>query len=162
MLNETRKWCSEVLEYHTGMQGDREATLAWFQDHGGILVAIACLDEGVNIPSISHAVILASSQNPRQFIQRRGRILRTHKTKRMAYIYDVLVSPEHVDDEPTQKSLLKSELRRALEFAKSAINPSATASLRIIAARAGIDPNSLDDVAEENDEELQYSDAARG
>jgi superfamily II DNA or RNA helicase len=151
VIAETRRWCSEVLEYHTGMEGDREATLKWFQDEGGILVAIACLDEGVNIPSISHAVILASSQNPRQFIQRRGRILRTHKTKRMAFIYDVLVSPEHVDDEPTQKSLLKSELRRALEFAKSATNPSAEAALRIIAVRAGINPDTLEDVADDSE-----------
>lgn len=150
VLTETRKWCAETMEYHTAMQGDREATLKWFQEHGGVLVAIACLDEGVNIPSISHAVILASSQNPRQFIQRRGRILRTYPNKRMAFIYDVLVSPEHVDDEPTQRSLLKSELRRALEFARSAINSSAAAALRIVAVRAGIDPESLEDEANDN------------
>lgn len=155
VVNETRSWCPDVLEYHTGMAGDAKATLKWFQEHGGILVAIACLDEGVNIPSISHALILASSQNPRQFIQRRGRILRTFPGKRIATIYDVLVTPESVDNEPTQKSLLKSELRRAIEFADSALNASATASLRLIALRAGIDPASIDDAGTEDDQDNQ-------
>lgn len=145
----TSPWCKDVLEYHTAMAGDPKATLRWFQEHGGILIAIACLDEGVNIPSISHALILASSQNPRQFIQRRGRILRKFPGKRIATIHDVLVSPENVDDEPTQRSLLKSELRRALEFAGSAANLSARAALRLIALRAGINPDSVDDAGTE-------------
>lgn len=152
VLTLTRVWCADVLEYHTAMRGDRAATLSWFQEHGGVLVAIACLDEGVNIPSISHAAILASSQNPRQFIQRRGRILRRHQGKRLAYIYDVLVSPERVDAEPTQESLLKSELRRALEFAQSASNPSAVSALRVIAVKAGVDPSDLADMSNESDD----------
>jgi superfamily II DNA or RNA helicase len=157
IVAQTRTWCGEVLEYHTSMQGDARATLSWFQEHGGILVAIACLDEGVNIPSISHAIILASSQNPRQFIQRRGRILRRFPGKRIAYVYDVLVSPEDVDAEPTQKSLLKSELRRALEFASSATNQSATSALRLIAVRAGLDPDTFDDAGSEEDISLEDS-----
>lgn len=153
----TRTWCSDVLEYHTNMQGDAKATLSWFQEHGGILVAIACLDEGVNIPSISHAIILASSQNPRQFIQRRGRILRRFPGKRIAYVYDVLVSPENIDAEPTQKSLLKSELRRALEFASSSTNQSATSALRLIAVRAGLKPDDFADAGTEDDSNLENS-----
>jgi superfamily II DNA or RNA helicase len=149
VVSMTRAWCQDVMEYHSSMTGDPGATLQWFQQYGGILVAIACLDEGVNIPSISHALILASSQNPRQFIQRRGRILRTHHTKRFAVVFDALVSPEHVDDEPTQASLLKSELRRSLEFAETAMNPSARAALRQIAITAGIDPESVEDAGTE-------------
>jgi superfamily II DNA or RNA helicase len=155
IVAQTRTWCGDVLEYHSSMQGDARATLSWFQERGGILVAIACLDEGVNIPSISHAIILASSQNPRQFIQRRGRILRRFPGKRIAYVYDVLVSPEDVDAEPTQRSLLKSELRRALEFASSATNQSATSALRLIAVRAGLDPDSVDDAGIEEDNSLE-------
>jgi superfamily II DNA or RNA helicase len=140
------------MEYHSTMADEsRQATLRMFEDRGGILVAIACLDEGVDIPSISHALVLASSQNPRQFIQRRGRILRKHSGKRIAVIHDVLVSPESVDNEPTQMSLLKSELRRAMEFARFASNISATATLRLIALRSGIDPNSVADSGTETE-----------
>jgi superfamily II DNA or RNA helicase len=151
VVQQTKTWCKDVLEYHTGMVGSPAATLQWFQQHGGILVAIACLDEGVNIPSVTHALILASSQNPRQFVQRRGRILRNFPDKRLATIFDILVTPEDVDDEPTQRSLLKSELRRAVEFASSATNTSGVVALRLIAVRAGIDPNSVDDSGTEDD-----------
>jgi len=44
-----------------------------FENHGGIVVSIRCLDEGIDIPAVSHALILASSKNPREYIQRRGR-----------------------------------------------------------------------------------------
>ena len=75
--------------------------------------------------------------------------MRKHPSKRFATIFDAIVSPENVDDEPTQKSMLKSELRRALEFARSAMNGSAHAALRQIALRAGVDPESLDDAGTE-------------
>ena len=60
-------------------------------------LSIQCLDEGVNIPSISHGIILASSNNPRQFIQRRGRMLRLSKGKQFAHIWDALVVPDSND-----------------------------------------------------------------
>jgi superfamily II DNA or RNA helicase len=62
------------------------------------LVAIRCLDEGINIPSITGALILASNDDYREFVQRRGRILRTYGTKQYANIYDVIVLPS-VDTE---------------------------------------------------------------
>ncbi|BCL38345.1 DNA phosphorothioation system restriction enzyme [Nostoc sp. MS1] len=61
------------------------------------LVAIRCLDEGVDIPAIQTAVILSSSGNPRQFIQRRGRVLRPHPDKKRATIYDMIVLPPDLD-----------------------------------------------------------------
>src|SRR5205823_8254844 len=64
------------LAYHSAMDADRDATLREFELNGGLLVAIRCLDEGINMPLVSCAVILASSRNPREFIQRRGRVLR--------------------------------------------------------------------------------------
>ena len=54
----------------------QELTLERFENFGGIILAIKMLDEGVDIPSIDHALIIASDQNPRQHIQRRGRVLR--------------------------------------------------------------------------------------
>lgn len=142
------------VEYHTGMKGDRDATLDWFRKFGGILVSIKCLDEGVDIPAVSHALILASSQNPRQFIQRRGRVLRKSPNKYLAIIHDAIVVPVSVDDEPEQLSLLKSELLRAIEFSNSALNKSAGAELRQIARKIGFDPDDAGDIGiEEEDKE---------
>ena len=88
------------------------------------LVAIRCLDEGVDIPAIKTAVILASSGNPRQFIQRRGRILRPHSGKERATLFDMIVLPPDLGRETleVERNLLKKELKRFLEFADLADN----------------------------------------
>jgi superfamily II DNA or RNA helicase len=127
------------LEYHSNMAGDKLATLTYFRQFGGILVSIRCLDEGVDIPAVSHAFILASSQNPRQFIQRRGRVLRKSPDKHMAVIHDAIVIPVEGDDDQSQTSLLRAELVRALQFARSAINKMAGVELETIALNMGID-----------------------
>jgi superfamily II DNA or RNA helicase len=141
------------LRYHTNMDGDKDATLAHFRTFGGIMVSIRCLDEGVDIPTVDHALILASSQNPRQFIQRRGRVLRKAKWKHLAAIHDAIVVPVSLEDEPEQTSLLKSEFVRAIEFAKSALNKDAGAGLRHIAANLGFDPDETSDVGFEEEEQ---------
>lgn len=141
------------IEFHSSMSGDRDSTMAWFQTFGGPLVSIRCLDEGVDIPAVSHALILASSQNPRQFIQRRGRVLRASPGKHIAVIHDAIVVPIHVDDEPEQAALLKSELARAIEFASSALNRTAAAELRTIAADLGLKSDDLETVGVEEDED---------
>ncbi len=81
------------------------------------LVAIRCLDEGINIPSIKSALILSSNDDYREFVQRRGRILRTYKGKQSATIYDVVVLP--CCGTP---GLVKIELRRFHEYARLALN----------------------------------------
>jgi len=87
------------------------------------LVAIRCLDEGVDIPSIKTAIIMASSSNPRQFIQRRGRILRTHPNKDFATIYDmIVVPPKEVIKFETERALFKKELIRFVEFSELSLN----------------------------------------
>ncbi len=88
------------------------------------LVAIRCLDEGVDIPAIQTAVILASSSNPRQFIQRRGRVLRQHPGKERATLFDMIVLPPDLGRETleVERNLLKKELKRFLEFANLADN----------------------------------------
>ncbi|MBT5960521.1 MAG: DEAD/DEAH box helicase family protein, partial [Gemmatimonadetes bacterium] len=71
------------------------------------LVAIRCLDEGVDIPSVETGVILASSTNPRQFIQRRGRLLRPSPGKSRAKIYDMIVTPpENTEMYESERSLV--------------------------------------------------------
>lgn len=81
------------------------------------LAAIRCLDEGINIPSIKSALILSSNDDYREFVQRRGRILRTYDGKQYANIYDVIVLPSQ-DMFPWAKI----EFRRYLEYARLALN----------------------------------------
>lgn len=94
------------------------------------LIAIKCLDEGVNIPAIKTAFILASTTNPKEYIQRRGRVLRLYKGKEYAVIYDFIALPRPLDevasitDEQLRRelTLVKNELTRASEFARIALN----------------------------------------
>lgn len=86
-----------------------------------VLTAIRCLDEGVDIPSVKDAYFLSSTSNPREFVQRRGRILRKHKNKSIANIYDFIVLPD-TNDYNLIESIAKSELPRFAEFSGNAIN----------------------------------------
>lgn len=93
------------------------------------IVAIKCLDEGVNIPSIRTAFILASTTNPKEYIQRRGRVLRLAKNKPFAVIYDfvTLIRPlketdEYSSDYKFERSLAKREAIRIKEFGEIALN----------------------------------------
>jgi superfamily II DNA or RNA helicase len=145
-----------LLEYYSEMEGDSAQTLKYFEANGGVLLSIRCLDEGIDIPCISHALILASSQNPRQFIQRRGRVLRRHESKTFATIYDAVVVPVSLEDEPDQFSLLKTEILRAWEFSQHSVNKFSGTELAHIAIHLGISLNKLlDDGYEEESEEIQ-------
>lgn len=94
------------------------------------LIAIKCLDEGVNIPKIKVAFILASTTNPKEYIQRRGRVLRLAEGKEYAEIFDFITLPRPLDDVSSltvdqmkkELSLVKNELCRAEEFARIAMN----------------------------------------
>jgi DNA phosphorothioation system restriction enzyme len=106
------------------------------------LVAIKCLDEGIDIPAIRHGVILASTTNPRQFIQRRGRILRPHPGKETATLFDTIVLPPQLDRQTIaiERHLLTKELNRYLEFANLAHNATAACkTLLAIRDRYGLD-----------------------
>jgi superfamily II DNA or RNA helicase len=83
------------------------------------LVAIKCLDEGIDVPDTDLAIILASDASERQFAQRRGRVLRASAGKAFATVVDVLVVPPSTE---SATSVLKNEVRRFIEFAKSARN----------------------------------------
>ena len=100
------------------------------------VVAIRCLDEGIDLPDLQMGFLLASSTNPRQFIQRRGRLLRTAPGKNLAVIYDFIVIPPNMDgmlDSSAfnmERNLFKRELIRICEFCETAENgPEALASL---------------------------------
>jgi hypothetical protein len=126
---------TELLKYRLGYSVEpyiAETTLgerddlryAFEKGHLKGLVAIRCLDEGVDIPAIRTAVILASSSNPRQFIQRRGRILRRSPGKNQAELFDMLVVPPDLGREYWQieRRVLRGELARFVEFADLALN----------------------------------------
>lgn len=95
------------------------------------LVAIRCLDEGVNIPSIRTAFILASSTNPKEYIQRRGRVLRNFENKSRAVIYDFITLPIRFEDISgfppqtirTTAGLARREIERMKDFAQISLNP---------------------------------------
>lgn len=90
------------------------------------LVAMKCLDEGVDVPSTQVAFILASSSNPREFIQRRGRILRRSDRKTEATVYDLIAIPPQAWTSQSainaERSIIEHELKRFMEFANSAQN----------------------------------------
>ncbi|MEQ8435420.1 MAG: DEAD/DEAH box helicase family protein [Oceanicaulis sp.] len=90
------------------------------------MVAIRCLDEGIDVPACSTAYILASSRDPRQFVQRRGRILRRSPGKERALIHDfvVVLPPGFETDSDFAKRLIKSELGRVAEFSSLSENRS--------------------------------------
>lgn len=100
--------------------------------HLQALIAIRCLDEGVNIPSIKTAFILASSTNPKEYIQRRGRVLRKFDGKKYAVIYDFITLPMPFEDAVTLdieeakalSSLPLREIERMIDFANIAENSS--------------------------------------
>ncbi|MBL7197066.1 MAG: DEAD/DEAH box helicase family protein [Candidatus Omnitrophica bacterium] len=91
------------------------------------LVAMKCLDEGIDLPATKFAIILASTTNPREFIQRRGRILRKFEGKSRAIIHDFVVVPpfskfNSEENEDNVKSILKREMPRFAEFTSAAEN----------------------------------------
>jgi superfamily II DNA or RNA helicase len=86
-----------------------------------ILLAIKCLDEGVDVPQAKLAYILASSGNPREFIQRRGRLLRPSENKDFAILHDLVVLPRE-NQTSAVASILRKETSRILSLAKDALN----------------------------------------
>lgn len=110
---------------------DREEILESFEN-GELqaLVAMKCLDEGVDVPPTRTAYFLASSSNPREFIQRRGRVLRKSPGKEHATVYDLIAIPPRsfIEQGPANpdfsavQAAVKREYKRVKEFARLAKN----------------------------------------
>jgi len=120
---------SVMVKQFTSNSTNREEILKNFEESKiHVLTSMKCLDEGVDVPRSELAIFCASTGNPRQFIQRRGRVLRLHKDKIHATIHDLVVVPE-VADESTyemEKGLVKKELERVVDFANLAMNKTDT------------------------------------
>lgn len=126
------------------------------------LTAIRCLDEGVDVPATKIAYFISSTTNPRQFIQRRGRILRPdHRSgKKMADIYDLIVVPDRQEmDTEMARSMVKREMPRFHEFSQYADNEfDARNIIRPILENFDLDSymdKSAWDVYQENQEEME-------
>ena len=110
-----------TVKQFTSQSSDREDTLKEFAAGKlDVLTSMKCLDEGVDVPRSELAIFCASTGNPRQFIQRRGRILRKHPDKYEAVIHDLIVIPEindSLDSFKMEQKLVENELIRVRNFA---------------------------------------------
>ena len=134
LINEYTKSVSEIddsilVKQFTSNSDNRDDILKKFEKGNlHVLTSMKCLDEGVDVPRSELAIFCASTGNPRQFIQRRGRVLRLHNEKTHATIHDLVVIP-HIVNESTyemERSLVKKELERVVDFANLAMNKSDT------------------------------------
>ncbi len=116
---------SIMVKQYTSNTSNRNEVIKGFQQGKiDVLTSMKCLDEGVDVPRSELAIFCASTGNPRQFIQRRGRVLRNHPDKTFAVIHDLVVVP-NTDDEYTfemEKNMIKKELERVVDFSNLAIN----------------------------------------
>lgn len=109
-----------VKKFISDVKGRSEILDKYAKGEIEVLTSMKCLDEGVDVPRSEMAIFCASTGNPRQFIQRRGRILRKHPDKHMAIIHDLVVAPEisrGQENYNMERSLLKGELKRVRDFA---------------------------------------------
>jgi superfamily II DNA or RNA helicase len=121
-----------VNKFVSGMK-DRDEILQQFETGQiDVIASMKCLDEGVDIPRAERAIFCSSTGNPRQFIQRRGRILRRHPDKRVATIYDLVIIPNldgldsSSENFEIEKGMVKSELERVMYFSSLSKNPYST------------------------------------
>ena len=137
----------QVLEYHSRNAQEHTEAIKFLSKTGGVMLAVKCLDEGVDLPRVNKAIIMASSTNPREYIQRRGRVLRKHPDKSSAQIYDLL-SFRYQGDEPATCG----EIERALLFSKSARNVASSLELESYQVRCQAKDPVPDEFSEESDD----------
>lgn len=122
----TEKEGTEPENRYNGLS-EREYILEKFAEGKyDVLVAMKCLDEGVDVPPARKAILMASSGNPREYIQRIGRIIRRYKDKDYAILYDLISSPakKRVSQEilEIEKKIFEKEKKRYIEIAKTSMN----------------------------------------
>ncbi len=135
LINEYTKAVSStddsiLVKQFTANSSNRDIILKDYeQGNIHVLTSMKCLDEGVDVPRSELAIFCSSTGNPRQFIQRRGRVLRLHKDKIHATIHDLVVVPDAINDEGTfemERGLVIKELERVVDFANLAMNKTDT------------------------------------
>lgn len=136
-INNFAKMLTELgydsLKYHSNLDPDqRKAALEDFKNGSSrFIVAVGCLDQGVDIPNCDSAIILSSSKNPREYVQRRGRVLRLNgPSKPLANIFDTFVLPYDIEDvlsgrealDGMELRIIKGQMDRIDEFIKESLN----------------------------------------
>jgi len=145
---------SIILTYHSNMpEHEKERNLNFIENNPAIIVSIRCLDEGVDIPTIDGAVVLASSKNPREYVQRRGRVLRKSKDKKISTIIDCIVTPNISVEEVDTLPIIKAEINRAYNFSQHAENKGITHELWLLARKYDVNIESDYEFGLEDDEE---------
>jgi superfamily II DNA or RNA helicase len=111
-----------------GGLSERQYLIEKFKDGAyQVLVAIKCMDEGIDIPEAETAIIMASSTNPREYIQRIGRVIRQYPGKDRAFIYDFIIEPDlrRLKDKDLiefEKQIFEKELIRTKDMSENSIN----------------------------------------
>lgn len=113
-------------EKRFGNKSEREHIITKFKlgDYQ-VIVAIKCMDEGIDIPTADIGILMASSTNPREYIQRVGRIIRQSPGKKSAQLYDICVDTIHLGDDESsslERKIRSKEQIRLKEIAENAIN----------------------------------------
>ena len=114
---------SQITEKETEEQ--RDIILSNFREGNiKIVLSITIFNEGIDVKKAKNAIVISSTTNPREYIQRRGRVLRKEKgIRKIANIYDLLVIPSLKDElDDIEKNIINKELKRMSYFAKNAIN----------------------------------------
>lgn len=120
-LHENGYRVSKFTSQETSLE--RRRIMASFKEgHIDSLVAMKVLDEGIDVPVCQSAFILASTRNPRQYVQRRGRVLRKVAGKESALIVDFVVLPLPGVANKFSQNLRRAELERIQDFKLTAIN----------------------------------------
>ena len=111
-------------KYISGLEDAQKVLQSFANGDIKILLSMKCLDEGIDIPRAEHAIFCSSTGNPRQFVQRRGRVLRKSKGKEKATIWDLIVTPPDITGglSNTERSLFTGEVKRIVNFAALADN----------------------------------------
>ena len=124
ILNQTGK---KYVKYKSDMTTiQKTKSLDFFKDGQiELLLAIRCLDEGLDVPDCSACIIVSSSTSIREFVQRRGRVLRATDSQKIANVFDIIVVPPSdymPEQEDSARSMIESEMERVKIMAASADN----------------------------------------
>ncbi|MFP3257210.1 MAG: DEAD/DEAH box helicase family protein [Candidatus Nanopusillus acidilobi] len=116
----------QIISVRSNSNERRQAIKLLSEGKIDCILAMKVLDEGLDIPFAEREIIISSSSNPRQYIQRAGRILRKSENKKIAEIYDIIIYAdlEKISFELNQieKNVISNEIKRAMYFCNSARN----------------------------------------
>ena len=134
------------VKYHSKIKNREEALNLFKGKNCNFILSMHCLDQGVDIPSCESLILLSSSGNPREYIQRRGRVLRnpSNKIKPVVKIFDVLAYPRNFEE--VYRGLVMTQIIRAWEFIKSSQSPEAKMKLDKILNAYDIFGDELDEI----------------